>query len=66
MSEAIHCSHCKHPALCAHLGRWCDTPEATKELARRAAESQANDKRTDEEKIADGVRFIMDTRVGGE
>ena len=42
------------------------TDPAILELCRRAVEFRDNDKRTDEEKIADGVRFITDTRLGGE
>lgn len=60
------CADCKHPTLCAQFSRWCDFPESTKELARKAIEFQKNDTRTQEEKIADGVRFITDTRIGGE
>lgn len=37
-----------------------------RELAKKAVEAQKNDKRTMEEKIADGVRFICDTRIGGD
>ncbi len=35
-------------------------------LAKLAVESMKNDTRTEEEIIADGVAFIMDTRLGGE
>lgn len=35
------------------------------DLAKQALEAQKNDRRTLEEKIADGVAFILDTRIGG-
>lgn len=34
-------------------------------LAKLAVEAKENDTRTEEEIIADGVAFIMDTRLGG-
>lgn len=34
-------------------------------LAKLAVETMKNDTRTEEEIIADGVMFIMDTRLGG-
>lgn len=34
-------------------------------LAKLAVEAKDNDTRTEEEIIADGVAFIMDTRLGG-
>lgn len=35
-------------------------------LAKLAVEVKDNDTRTEEEIIADGVAFIMDTRLGGQ
>jgi len=36
------------------------------ELARRAVQVKENDTRTEDEIIADGAAFIMDTRLGGD
>jgi hypothetical protein len=60
------CAACRNPDVCMALGRWCDVPEETKELARRTAEFQANDRRTNEEKIKDAVDFICNCPLGGD
>ena len=39
--------------------------EELDELAKLAVEAKHNDTRTEDEIIADGVAFIMDTRFGG-
>ena len=39
--------------------------EELDELAKMAVEAKYNDTRTEDEIIADGVAFIMDTRFGG-
>lgn len=51
----------------AHISNWyCSLCDAELlELARRAADAQKGDARSDEQKIADGVAFILDERVGG-